>query len=143
MPADVKPSLSSSAGFTLVEVLMAMLIMTVGLLGLLQSVGVAFQQSLRDRLRDEAVLLAEERMHDWRRLSFDRVTASGVKSASASRMIAGNSCSFTVTREIEPMGSATLAKPTKRLAVGVSWTIKRQIYSHEIYTLKVRRDDEQ
>ena len=56
-PPTISPS--GSAGFTLVEMLMAMLVMAVGLLGLLQSVNLAYQQGTKNRLRSEAVQLAE------------------------------------------------------------------------------------
>ena len=136
MTATPLTSHSNSAGFTLVEMLMAMLIMTVGLLGLLQSVNVAYQQSLRDRVRNEAVLLAEEQMHDWRRLAFGDISGN---EKTVVKLVGGVPTLFTVTRSVEEAGAGpSLFKPTKKLTVAVQWQIKREASSHEIYTLKNR-----
>ena len=127
-------TLPSGEGFTLVEMLMAMLIMTVGLLGLLQSVSVAYRQSLADRLRQEAVLVAEEHMHDWQRLEFKNVTASG--RSTVDRNMAGSTRQFTVEREQREMGSSV--KTSRRLRVAVRWDIRGQAVSHEIFAVKTR-----
>lgn len=120
----------SSEGFTLVEMLMAMLIMTVGLLGLLQSVSVAYQQGLRDRVRQEAVQVAEARMHDWRRMGFDAITANG--RTTVERLMSGVPRLFEVEWEQKGMGNS------KRLMVAVAWSIKGETFSHEIYTVATK-----
>lgn len=133
MTAYRTTSPSGSAGFTLVEMLMAMLILTVGLLGLLQSVNVALKQSLRDRVRNEAVLLAEEQMHELRR----KVTESGAdyqNSTTVNRTIAGVSKEFTVKSGIKLMG----ASATRKLWIAVNWSINGENVSHTIYALKNR-----
>ena len=127
-----KVSASDSRGFTLVEVLMAMLIMTVGLLGLLQSMQVAYQNNARNKLREEAVQLAEEQMNDFRQMSFGIVTANRVI-ASISRTIAGGSRNFNVMRNSESMGT-----DSRRLTVEVAWTFKNVTAHHVIYAIKNR-----
>jgi len=130
----------NSGGFTLVEMLMAMLVMTVGLLGLLQSVQMAYQHSLRNRVREEAVHLAEERMHDWRRMAFASITATSPKKEPVTKLLGGAPRSYTVTRGVDDMGSGT--NPAKKLTVGVAWTVKEEAASHAIYTMRLRRNDE-
>lgn len=125
----------NSNGFTLVEMLMAMLVMTVGLLGLLQSVQLAYRQSLLDRVRDEAVLLAEEKMHDWRRESYQNISSS-LKSEIVERTIGGGKRSFEVLKQGEEMGSG--AGRSKRLKLAVTWSMRGDTQRHEIYTLKTR-----
>ena len=51
---------SSSSGFTLIEVMVAMVITLVGLLGLLQSVNLATEHNIKNALRDEAVQVGED-----------------------------------------------------------------------------------
>ena len=140
MTAPLEISPKNSRGFTLVEMLMAMLVMTVGLLGLLQSVQMAYQHSLRNRLREEAVHLAEERMHDWRRMAFENITAKVPKHEPVTKILGGTPRSYTVTREMAGMGSGT--NPAKKLTVGVAWTVKEEAASHAIYTVRLRRNDE-
>ncbi|MBJ6749615.1 type IV pilus modification PilV family protein [Geomonas anaerohicana] len=135
----VKPrtSSSSSRGFTLVEMLMALLVMTVGLLGLLQSVNVAYHQNLRDKLRKEATLLAEERMHDWCRLPFDRITTGVHKEEAGEKMVAGTPWHFSVVREGSAVGNST-----RKLRVMVNWSVKGVGNRHEIFALRSRRNGE-
>lgn len=133
MTANRTTSRSGSAGFTLVEMLMAMLILTVGLLGLLQSVNIAYKQSLRDRVRNEAVLLAEEQMHDLRR-KVTEISADYQDSITVNRTIAGAPKAFTVKRDIKLMG----ASATRKLLVAVNWSINGENVSHTIYALKNR-----
>ncbi len=142
MPAILTTSPLDDRGFTLVEMLMATLVMTVGLLGLLQSVQMAYEHSLRNRVREEAVLLAEETMHDWRRVAFDDITAEGPKQKQVTRLLGGAPRSYTVTIGMVEMGSSTIAKPAKKLTVGVAWTVKGEVASHEIYTMRLRRHNE-
>jgi len=116
-------------GFTLVEVLMALLIMTVGLLGLLQSVNVAYEHNTRNRLRDEALLVGEQQMNKFRIMTANsnvNYSSTGV----IDRVIAGMPKKFSVTRENLIMGG------TRRLKVRVSWSFKNVSTSHALYTLK-------
>ena len=59
-------SMQNKKGFTLVEVLVAMGIMMVGLLGLLQSVNIAIEHNFRNQQRDEVVRIGEKVMNDMR-----------------------------------------------------------------------------
>jgi type IV pilus assembly protein PilV len=117
-----------NAGFTLVEMLMATLVLTVGLLGLLQSVNVAFEHNVRNRLRETAVLVAEEQMNAFRRMTSS--TGSYANRMTVSRIVAGVGKSFTVTRESRPM------QDTRRLKVTLAWSFKNLSTSHSIYTMK-------
>jgi type IV pilus assembly protein PilV len=131
--ASLKTSRSASKGFTLVEVLMAMLIMAVGLLGLLQSVNVAYEHNARNKLREEAVLVAEEQMNDFRRMGFDSITANAV--SNVRRAIVGRFRNFSVTRQYQtiPIGG-----DSKKLTVAVDWRFKNVKTEHVIYTMTSR-----
>jgi type IV pilus assembly protein PilV len=119
----------ASRGFTLVEVLMAMLIMTVGLLGLLQSVMVAYERSVGNRLREAALLIGEEQMHLLRRMPLPATTAY-TNITTVVRGVAGAAKTFIITRDSQPMHD------TLRLRVRVGWTFKNTSTTHSIYTLK-------
>ncbi|HBG08254.1 MAG: hypothetical protein A2075_06750 [Geobacteraceae bacterium GWC2_58_44] len=130
MNARLHTSPSASGGFTLIEVLMAMLIMTVGLLGLLQSVNIAYEHNIRGRLREEALVLAEEQMNNWRIRGYDNITGADNISTVA-RVIGGRPKRFTVARQCREMGSGS-----KRLRVAVRWDYKGMNTEHEIFTIK-------
>lgn len=136
MTATVKTSPSNDLGFTLVEMLMAMLVLTVGLLGLLQSVNLAYRHNLRDRLNREAVLVAEEQMHGWQKLSFGSISGGGT--SNASKLVGGTPWSYTVSKEASPLGGGD----TKRLSVSVTWKVRGENLRHEIYALRTRRAGE-
>jgi len=129
MKAAGRTSRLASSGFTLVEVLMAMLIMMVGLLGLLQSVNVAYEHNVRNRLREEALLVGEEQMNIFRSLTTNSSLAYS-NSLIAVRTVAGINKNFSITRENQPMSS------TRRLKVTVGWSFRKVSTSHAIYTLK-------
>jgi type IV pilus assembly protein PilV len=135
MIANQTTSRSGSPGFTLIEVLMAMLIMTVGLMGLLQSVIVAYQHNARNRLREEALLVGEEQMsvfmNDFRQRTFDRMSSTQV--LNLDRPIAGASKKFRVTKTIQGLGL-----DSKRLTVAVAWSFQNVSTTHIIYTMKNR-----
>ena len=106
---------------------MAMLIMTVGLLGLLQSVNVAFEHNTRNRLREEALVVGEEQMHNLRQMITNAIFNP---ETTAVREVAGIRKSFQVTRENQLMSN------TRRLRVRVAWSFRNLSTTHEIYTLK-------
>lgn len=118
----------ASKGFTLIELLMAMLIMTVGLLGLLQSVNIALEHKTRTRLRDEALVIAEEEMNDWRVKKFNDIKSE--EKLTLKRLIGGNRKNFDVLKTVTEMGD------TKKLRVAVSWEYKQANNEHEIFTVK-------
>ena len=129
MPAQRITSPSARGGFTLIEMLMALLVMTVGLLGLLQSVNVAYEHNTRNRLREEALLVAEEQMNLFRRMTSNAGSAYSNR-VSVVRVVAGRDKKFRVLRENLPMSS------TRRLTVTVGWSFKNLSTTHTIYTLK-------
>lgn len=129
MTVTVPASPKTSAGFTLVEMVMAMLVMTVGLLGLLQSVNIAYEHSLRTRLREQAMLLAEQQMNDLR----NRPPSENnyLSQTTILREIGGVAKPFKVTLASDSMGATT-----KRLRISVGWSFKNETMTHSIYTLK-------
>ena len=114
------------------EMLMAMLIMAVGLLGLLQSVNVAYEHNTRNRLRNEAVLVGEEEMNRFRSRGYDAITAANAVSTVA-RGGAGGTKYFMVTKQYNSAGG-----DSKKLKVAIGWSFKRVSTVHVIYSLKSR-----
>lgn len=139
MNATRKTSPSGSAGFSLVEMLIAMVVATVGLLGLLQSVIVAYQHAVKTRYRSEAVQVAEERMHALFGLPFAKIIDINEKVSAETRMVGGVPWTYTVTSKVQPAGKSTAAV---KLTVAITWNARGEAASHEIYTLRTRRAGE-
>ncbi|TSK06186.1 MAG: prepilin-type N-terminal cleavage/methylation domain-containing protein [Geobacter sp.] len=133
-PRTISPS--GRAGFSLVEMLMAMLVATVGLLGLLQSVIVAYQHAVETRCRSEAVQVAEERLHTLSGLPFAKITGGTETTSVETRMVGGVPWTYTVTSKVQPAGST---KAAVKLTVAITWNARGEAASHEIYTLRTRR----
>ena len=115
---------------------MAMLVMAVGLLGLLQSVIVAYQHDMKNRFRAEATLVAEKRMHEWTRQPFVNISTVNDLVDVDNHQVGGTPWSCTVTRKAQLAGSTT---GSKKLTVVVTWTERGETTSHEICTLRTRR----
>jgi type IV pilus assembly protein PilV len=132
----VAPLISTKDGFTLIEVLMAMLIMTVGLLGLLQSINVALEYNTKNQLREAAVHLGEEAMNDLRVQPFDNLKATPPPASSpVNRKVRGIDRSFTVERYAFLTG---VNSDTMDLQVRVKWMYKNVESIHSVETYKSR-----
>jgi prepilin-type N-terminal cleavage/methylation domain-containing protein len=111
-------------GLTLVEVLIASLIVLILFLALMQSVLLSINMNLKNQMRDEAVNIAEERMRELRSLDFtDSTTADELKEANngreataVTRGFRDFTIPFTITRTIADLGT-----DVKSITVSVSY----------------------
>ncbi len=122
----------------MIELMVAMMITLVGLLGLLQAVDLAMEHNLKNQLRDEAVLVAEQWMGDLKARGFSRlsgVSASGTSFSprTVGSQLRGRNINYTVNRQCVAMNpSATAA----RMTVTVTWIYKGVSYSHTVISLR-------
>jgi len=110
-------------GFTLVEFLVAIVILTVGLLGLLQSVNVSIQNNLTSELRREASVIADEEItkdlaKGSSQIGFDAISTT-TKSYPVQRKVLTGFRNFSVTK----IGSSVSAN-SKQVDVQVVWRYK-------------------
>lgn len=113
-------------GFSLIEVLAAMLILLFGLLGSMVGVMAAVDQNLRNLLREEAVKIAQEQMEINRNISYAAV-ADG--NATVSRSVRKTQRDYAVTRQVNTVGTL------KRVTVTVSWTHKDRASSYTLESI--------
>ncbi len=132
--AKVTISPQNNRGFTLVELMMAILITVVGLMGLLQAVNLAMGYNLKSQLRDEAVLVGEKQMGLLKAMRFDDVAASSSVKVD-SRLRAGFTQFYTVKSE-STKWSAPDQPDAKLLIVTVTWTYKGITSTHEVRSLR-------
>ncbi len=124
-------------GFTLIELMVAMVITLVGLLGLLQAINVAMEHNLKNQLRDEAVLIAEQWMGNLKTRGFSQL--SGVSSPqfsprTVSSQLRARNVDFTVSRQCVDLNPP--ASTAARLTVTVTWNLKGTSYTHTVISLR-------
>lgn len=119
-----------NAGFTLVELVMAMAIMFIVFLGLAGVAMTGLEYNIQNALRDEAVSVAERTMNEVRSLPFANIVDSTVQDNVAVR---GFNVTYTVT--------TTVGSPDtnlRQVTMVVGWTRHGKAYSHTFSSL-VRR----
>jgi type IV pilus assembly protein PilV len=117
-------------GFTLIEVLVAATLLTVGMLGALEVLVLSMQQNLNNLARDESVRIAEQKMNELKNSSFSALTGC----------TASTPCSSSVTRKFKNVNRAfnvqwiftTLSSTSVSVQVLVMWNIRGKDYSHSI-----------
>jgi type IV pilus assembly protein PilV len=120
-------------GLTLVEVMIALVVLLVVSLALMQTALVSIDANMTNILRDEAVSIAEIRMNETRNTSFDSLVsdAADVPITRDIRNIAGFSYATRMT-------VANLNTDNKQVDIRVGWTWKGENHTHNITTI-VRR----
>ncbi len=125
----------NNGGFTLIEVMVSIVIVLVGLLGLVQAMGVATSYNLKNLLRDEAVLIGEEQMADlFRRPESAQITSD---SKSVTSRIRGGGSTYNVTRR----ATKVLNTSSYQLTVNVGWTHKQVPYQYEVQAMRTYNAD--
>ena len=125
--------MQNESGFTLVELLAAIVIMMVGLLGLLQSVNIAMEYNLKNQMRGEVVRVAQDAMNDMRSRPFDSVIAETTTVPSSLRNINRN---YTVKRSVISAGTDV----SKQYQVDVKWKYKNVSTTHSVMTVRSRAE---
>lgn len=119
-----------NSGFTLIEVMVAIVIMMVGMLGLLQSINVAVEYNLKNHLRDEAVYVGEKYMNIQRGKTFDSLSATYATRYEPSK-VRGSGKSYSIEMSASDL-STDPATPSKQLKVLVKWTYKGVEYQNSV-----------
>jgi len=114
--------------FTLIEFLVAIVIISVGLLGLLQSVNFAISANSSSLKRGNAVVIADQVMNMQRTLPFSLVQA---KNSSAQIRTNAGFINYSINRTIPLTPTAS----TKQVTVTVSWRDRGAKKQHDLSTL--------
>lgn len=115
----------NESGFTLVEFLVAIVIMMVGLLGLLQAVNVGLNHNMSSQVRSEATMIADEALANELAKPFDLVSTSTANRNVSNRPVLNAFRNFSVVRT-----GATLSN-SKQVNITVIWRHKNVRSTHE------------
>lgn len=119
-------------GFTLIEVMIAFVIILITMLGLLNLTAQVTAVSVKNTIRDEGIKVAEEIMAQQRALPYDDIVTN------TPAKITRNLWNFSVT--YSPTVSVTPYANAKTIDVTVTWQYRGTNYSHTISSL-VRRPE--
>ena len=118
------------AGFTLVEIMVALVILLVGMLGLVQMVGVTAASNVKNQMRDEAVLLGEEQMAELFSVPESKVVA--FQTITAASRLRGSTKKYTITRKADKIPSTS----SYQYVVNVGWSYKGVPSYHEVQAMR-------
>lgn len=125
-------------GLTLVEVMMALLILLFVSLALMQTALLSIDANVRNLLRDEAVNIAEARLREFRNRAWDHAdiqdTGGTVADGSVTREFKNFQIAFTRQRNI-----GDLNIDNKQVNVIISWTWKGENFNHNVTTVMRRQ----
>lgn len=128
--------INNRSGFSLVEFLVAMVILMVGLLGLLQVINVAVDQNLGNVFRNEAVMVVDEAMMKKRSKAFASISANTVTGVpkvttySLTRTVRGIEKNFDIVDSVTGITGSAPIYNSKQITIDVSWTKKGTTYNH-------------
>lgn len=124
----------NQSGFTLIEIMIAFVIILIVMLGLLNLTAQVTEVGVRNAIRDEAVRLAEEIMDQERAKPFDDI---GKPPTNNKRTRKIRNVSFEYIYSISAQPNSNDAK-IKIITVGISWDYRGEQYTHNISSI-VRR----
>jgi type IV pilus assembly protein PilV len=119
-------------GFTLIEFLVATVILAVGLLGLLQCINLAMEKNLDNMYRTEAVLLIDERLMKKRTIAFEALstTIANPDKISIHRATRGVYRNYSVQEIV-----SQVTPHSKQIEINISWRTKNGRSSHSASSL--------
>ncbi len=140
--------LRNNRGVSLIEILFAVLLISIVGAALLTASTVSMSMNKRNEIRSEAVKIAEERMNQLRSLLFTdstidaALTATGgaipdPAGATVTRNIGNSTVTFNRMLTITDIGGGIIAG-SKQITVAVSWPYKGQTFNQSITTLLKR-----
>jgi len=120
----------SNAGFTLIEVMVALLIMMVGMIGLLQAIGITMEHNLRNQLREESVYLGERYLNEIRGMDFATLQPqTSLPTLTVPSKVRKGAVTYTVERGIAALSTDKL---NLLVTVTVKWTFKTVEYQNRV-----------
>lgn len=131
-------SLKNNSGFTLVELMVAVLIAVVGMFGVLETLNVSLQHNLKNELRNQAVDLGERYMAEFRGTDFDAIAAA-YPFRNVTSSVRGVKKTFVVERSSQRLAQDAYGSATSRkLTVVVKWAFRNVTSQNRVESVVAR-----
>lgn len=128
-------ALHNKKGMTLIEVLIALLLLMVVALAVMRTALVGMNANLQNSERDEAVNVADLRMNELRDMPFDNIV-SDLTGTTISRTFRGATVTYTQTQTVTQVDTGN---NTKQIAITVAWPFGGRTYTHRVTTIMRRQ----
>lgn len=127
--------LKNNKGVSLVEMMIALVILLLVFLALMQVALISIDSNLKNLIRDEAVNIAEQRLSDLRNKPFDDtfLPTGSADETGIVRSFRGINITFTPNRTI-----TNLSIDNKLIIIAVGWDWKGEHFTHTARTIKRR-----
>lgn len=120
--------LGSAKAFTLIEVLVSIVILTVGLLGMFQAVNMAMDVNVKNELRSKSVAVAEAELASLKARPFNAIS-TGTPSKSVSVTSGAIFKNISVTKQVTDLSASDVK--TKKVSIRVWYKYRGQLYEHQ------------
>jgi prepilin-type N-terminal cleavage/methylation domain-containing protein len=121
----------NNRGVTLVEVMIALVIMLVVFMGLIQASLLSIDSNLRNELRDEAVRIGSESMARSRSVAWATLVPGSSTDTTVRRTFRNLSQDFTVTQAVAPLLDAS----NKQVTITVSYTYRDDVNTFRLNSI--------
>ena len=131
---------SNKRGFTIIELMIAILILTIGMVGLLDTLGKYLQINLDNTMRNEAMRIVEAQMEQLRNTPFSSLPANGTTTTTNQNgVFRQTTIPFQIDTIVNDLSLRTDVVPSvpnsKAIQVKVTWTNKGT--THQQYAATV------
>ena len=118
-------------GVSLVEVMIALVVLLLVFLALMQTALVSINANMNNVLRDEAVAIAEQTIIAARNTPFGSLAAT--TTTTETRNVRSISKTYTIVRTVTAQGVNN-----EQIGVAVSWDWKGESFNHNMSTIRMR-----
>lgn len=125
----------SDSGFTLLEFVVAVVVLMVGLLGLLQTVGLTYEHNLGTQRREDAAQVADDLMMAEKVKKFEGISTTSKQWNLTESAFKSGYVNYSVSKT-----AALVAPDTINLSITLSWRHKGKRFEHSISSLRSRNE---
>lgn len=123
-------AVQAERGFTLIEALVSILILTVLMLGLILSLGVTYTTNIKNAYRDQGVKIAQEILEQRASVGYPNLMV-GTSTGNVTMSVGGGSVTYnTATTVTEPV-----ANVAKLVRIKVTWDYRGKSYGYNASTV--------